>query len=148
MLKPYRKLLPILIHASPILRHALLILTHLLGFRLSATYLITCIAYLNTLTWLHILIHYQPISAPPELSSNQNRARKNPSTSSANQNRVLRNPSRQPEHPSRHYVTRELSAPGGPFSALSSSRLAIAHLNTWGHPIPPSPDQLTLLLLT
>ena len=48
---------------------------------------------------------------------------KNPSTSSANQNRLLRNPSR-------HYVTRELLAPGRLFSALGLSRLAIANLNT------------------
>ena len=71
MLIHYRMLLPILIYASPILIHALPILIHLLGFRLpillpahfntlsrfSATFHITCIAYLNTLTRLPILIH-------------------------------------------------------------------------------------------
>ena len=69
--------------------------------------------------------------------------------SATNQNRVLRNPSRQLTA-LRH--TRELSAPGGPFSALGSSQLAIAYLNTWGPPDqpppPPPPPQLTLLLLT
>ena len=53
--------------------------------------------------------------------------------SSANQNRVLRHP-------------RALGLGGGPFSALGSSRLAIAYLNTWGPPPPPS-ALLTLLLL-
>ena len=42
-----------------------------------------------------------------------------------------------------------LGSGGRPFSALGSSRLAIAYLNTWRvyHPPPPPPDQLTLLLL-
>ena len=57
--------------------------------------------------------------------------------SAANQIRVLRDP-------------RALGSGGGPFSALGSSRLAIAYLNTKG-PQPPSPplppDLLTLLLL-
>ena len=39
-----------------ILIHALPILIHRLGFRLSAPYLNTCIAYVNILTRLHILI--------------------------------------------------------------------------------------------
>ena len=43
------------------------------------------------------------------------------------------------EHLSRHKVTRELSAPGRPFSALGSSRLAIAYLNTWVSITPPPP---------
>ena len=43
--------------------------------------------------------------------------------SSANQNRLLRHP-------------RALGSGGGPFLALDSSRLAIAHLNTWGPPAP------------
>ena len=63
----------------------------------------------------------------PESSANQNRTLRHRvvtrELSAANQNRVLR-------HPSRHYVTRKLSAPGGPFSALGSSRLAKAYLNT------------------
>ena len=96
------------------------------------TYLYTCISIL--IHWLgsrlHILIHCRLVSAAP---------------SATNQNRVLRHPSRQPitiEHPSRHYVTRELSAPGRPFSALRSSRLAIAYLNIRGSPTPPPPPNL------
>ena len=60
-------------------------------------------------------------------AANQNRAPE----SSANQNRLLRHP-------------RALGYGGGPFSALGSSRPAIAYLNTCGPP-PPSHDQLTLL---
>ena len=44
--------------------------------------------------------------------------------SSANQNRPLHHPSRVLRHP------RALGYGGGPFSALGSSRLAIAYLNT------------------
>ena len=64
---------------------------------------------------------------------------KNPKTSSANQNRVSQ----------RRKNTREITAPGRSFSALSSSRLAIVYLNTFGlpPPPPPPPGQLTLLLL-
>ena len=115
--------------------------------RLSAPYLNTCIAYLNTLSrlsapylntciacsWVGFRLHIFPHS----------------SWQHPRQPIRIEHPSRQPEHPSRHYVTRELSAPGRPFSALGSSRLAIAYLNTWGSsdPPPPPPDQLTLLLL-
>ena len=109
------------------------------------------ITYLNTWTRLHISIHCRFVSAPTSAKSNITSTE-----SSANQNQTLRHPSRQPirieyyvtlvEHPSRQYVTRELSAPGRPFSALGSSRLAIAYLNTWGRP-PPCLAQLTLLLL-
>ena len=55
MLIHYRMLLPILIHASPILIHASPILIHALGFRLSAPYPNTCIAYLNTLSRISAL---------------------------------------------------------------------------------------------
>ena len=76
MLIHYRMLLLILVRASPIIIHALPILKHWLGFRVSAPYLNTCfaylntlsrisapyhntcIAYLNTLSRLHILIHW------------------------------------------------------------------------------------------
>ena len=47
----------------------------------------------------------------------------------ANQNRVLRHPKRQPiriEHPSRHYVTRELSARVGDPSRLDSARYSLS----------------------
>ena len=110
----------------PILIHALPLLIHWLGFRLSAPYLKT----LNR----HDL-------------SRQPRAPKNPRLSAANQNRLLRHPRRitslscQPirfEHYVTRVVTRDLSAPGRPFSALSLIRLAIAYLNTQGLP-PPSP---------
>ena len=147
--------------------------------RLSALYLNTCIAYLNTLSrlwglgsisrymhrlsqyiesafgsrlhiskhaspilihWvgfrLHISIHCRLVSAAPL---------------AANQNQVLRHPSHQPiriEHPSRHYVTRELSEPGRPFSALGSSRPSIAYLNAWGSPTPPPPPTWSTHTLT
>ena len=74
--------------------------------RLSAPHLNTCIAYSCVGFRLHILRPCRLVSAAP---------------SATNQNRVLRHPSRHPEHTSRHYVTRELSAPGRPFSALETS---------------------------
>ena len=117
-----------------ILIHVLTILIHWLGFRLSVPYLNTCITYLNTLIRLSAL---RSISCRLSSAANQKRPlhhpsrqpiriehQKNPSISSANQNRVLRHP-------------RELSAPGGPFSALGSRRLAIAYLNTWETSKPP-----------
>ena len=55
--------------------------------------------------------------------------------SSANQNRVIRNPSRHP---------RSLGSAGGLFSALGSSRLAIAYLNTSGTSGPPTTTAHTL----
>ena len=142
----------IFIHASPILIHALPILIHWLGFRLSAPYPNTCITYLNTLTRLHILLHWtdttrQPIRIEiPRLSAaNQNR---DPSAlgsqsessitspeSSANQNRVLRHP-------------RAFGYGGGRFSALGSSRLAIAYLDTWRPPTPPPPTTWSAHTLT
>ena len=77
-------------------------------------------------------------------SANQNRTLRHPSRhrralssqsessitspeSSANQNRAFRHP-------------RALGSCGGPFSALGSSRLATAYLNTWG---PPTPAHLS-----
>ena len=71
MLKHYRTLLLILIHASPILIHASPILIHELGFWLSAPY-------------LNIL--------PTRLGNTRE-------PSATNQNRVLRHPSRQPREP-------------------------------------------------
>ena len=150
--------MPILKHALPILIywlgfrlhiliHALPILTHLLGFRLSAPYLNTCITYPNTLgrlsapylntciTYLNILSRFsgRPTRQPIRIEHYVTRE-----LSAADQNRVLR-------HPSRHYVTREPSAPGRPFSVLGSIRLAIAYLKTWGSTTPPPPpNQLTL----
>ena len=76
--------------------------------------------------------------------------RKNHSTSSANQNPVLPNPSRYPIR-IEYYVTRvvitslESSRLGWrAFSALGSSRLAIAYLITWGSPGPPTTSAHTL----
>ena len=80
-----------------------------------------------------ILIHWsEPYLNTSQSAANQIRARKNHSTSSANQKRVLRHP-------------RALCSGGGPFSAVGSSRLAIAYLNTWGSP-PPSPHLVCSLL--
>ena len=78
-------------------------------------------------TLLHILIHWNELY--PDLKHwtlSYYMAR--------NQNRVLRHP-------------RALGSGGCPFSALGSTRLAIACLNSYGPPHPPS-DLLTLLLLT
>ena len=70
--------------------------------------------------------------------------------SATNQKRVLRNPSRQPiriEHPSCHYVTRELSARPEDPSRLSV-RVGCYSLSLYMEgPPAPLPDQLTLLLL-
>ena len=102
----YRTLLPILIHASPILIHALPILIHWLGFRLSAPYLNTCIAYLNT--WSRLSA--RPTRLEPESAANQNRARKKPlnfvsqSESSTEKTHQLRQPIRF-----EYYVTRVVS---------------------------------------
>ena len=108
---------PILIHASPILIHAIPILIHCLGFRLSAPYLYTLPTRPgSTLEPSAVGSQFESSITSPELSANQNRSRKNPSTSSAKQNRLLRNPSRQPiriEHyvnRVEYYATRELSA--------------------------------------
>ena len=146
----YRMLLPILIHW--------------LGFRLSTP-------YLDTLNRLGT----QTESNTRVVTQSESSTEKNPSTSSAKQNQVLRNPSRQPitiEHgknPSTSsanqkrvsrnssrqqvrieiYVTWELSArveDPTRLSAVGSSRLAIAYLNTQGLQ-PPQADHLSLLLL-
>ena len=100
----YRMILPILIHASPIL-----ILW--LGFRLSTP-------YLNTLDR-----HDSSQQHPRQRISIEHPSRQPKTPSAANQNRVLRNWSRQPiriEYCVTRVVTRELSAPEGPFSALGS----------------------------
>ena len=86
--------------------------------RLSAPYVNTCIAYLNTLSrllapYLNTCITY--LNTLSRLSAL--------SDSATNQNQV------SPESNTR-VVTRELSAPGRPFSAVGSNRLAIAYLNT------------------
>ena len=146
-----------------ILIHAILI--HWVGFRLSAPYLNTLptrlgntlgsrlsAPYLNTLptrlgntlgSRLHILIHCRFGSQSES------------STLGSRQNRTLRQPSRQPIR-IEYYVTRVVSqsessitspesslrhprALGSgwrPFSALGSSRLAIAYLNTLGSSPP------------
>ena len=57
MLILYRMLLPMLINESQRLKHALPISKLWLGFRLSAPYLNTCIAYFNTLSRLHTFVH-------------------------------------------------------------------------------------------
>ena len=96
-----------------ILIHALPILLHGLGFRLSAPYLNTRIFYLNTLSRLsapcitypytlsrlHNLIHCR-LGNQSESSITSH-----PRLSAANQNRVLRHPSRQPIR-IEYYVTR------------------------------------------
>ena len=145
-------LYPILIHCRTI--------TYLNTLSGTITYLNTLsrnIPYLNTLTrtipYLNTLsrIHFRQF----ESSANQHWARKSPSISSASQNRVLGHPSPQPIR-IQYYVTRVLSqsessvtslessanqnpvlrhsralgSGGGPFLALSSSRPAIAYLNT------------------
>ena len=143
-----------------ILIHAILI--HWVGFRLSAPYLNTLptrlgntlgsrlsAPYLNTLptrlgntlgSRLHILIHCRFGSQSES------------STLGSRQNRTLRQPSRQPIR-IEYYVTRVVSqsessitsslrhpralgSGGRPFSALGSSRLAIAYLNTLGSSTP------------
>ena len=94
-----------------ILIHALPILIHWLGFR------------------LQILIHALPIPIPWVGScrlGNQSESSITSPESSANQNRALRQ-------------LRSLGLGGGPFSALGSSRLAIAYPNTWRPPTPPPP---------
>ena len=53
--------------------------------------------------------------------------------SSANRNRVLRHPT-------------ALGSGVGPFSALGSSRLAVAYLKTWGTPPTPPPHLICLIL--
>ena len=125
-------------------------------------YLNTCVTYLNTLTRRSALGSISSYIEPTRLVSPARSTRK-PSVlgsqsestitspeSSANQNRVLRHPSRQPirsEHyvtRVEYYVTRELSAPGNPFLAIGSSRLAIAYLNTWGPWTPPTWSANTL----
>ena len=92
-------------------------------------YLNTCNTSLNTLTRLSLSAPY--LNTLPIRLGNQ----ENPRTPGARQpiridyyvTRVV-----SQEHSSCDYVTGELSAPGGPFSALGSNRLAIAYLNTWG----------------
>ena len=165
----------ILIHALPILRHRLHILIHalpilipLLGFRLSAPYPNTCIAYSYVGFRLHIFPdssrQHLRLSAPylntlptrqpiriehPRLDKNEHYANRVVSQSassikspesSTNQNRALR-------HPSRHYVTPESSRLG--VRTLLGSRLesaAIFYLSTWRN-LTPCSSQLTLLLL-
>ena len=145
--------LHILIHASPILKHRV-------GFRLSAPYLKTCIAYLNT--WSRLSA--RPTRLEPESAANQNRARKKPSNF-VSQPELSTEKTIHFRQPIRieYYITRDVSqsessitsslrhprALGSgwrPFSALGFSRLAIAYLNTLGSP-GPLPHQLTLLLL-
>ena len=118
-----------------ILIHALPILIHGLGFRLSAPYLNTCITYLNTLSQLSAPYLNTCITYPNTLSrlsapcitylytlsrlhtlihcrlGNQSKSSNtsHPRLSAANQKQVLRNPSRQPIR-IKHYVTQELSA--------------------------------------
>ena len=139
MLIHYQMLLPILIHASPNLIHALPILIHWLGFLFSAPNLIHWTdttrlgSQSESSTREPLALDSQSESSitSPESSANQNRApsalgsqSESSITSpewSANQNRALRHP-------------RCLGSGGGPFSALGSSRLAIAYLNTWGPP--------------
>ena len=138
----YWMLVPILLHAFPSL-------IHWLGFRLSAPYLNTCIAYLNTLSQLHIPLHALPILIHwvDSISYYIETTRLvSAVTSAASQKRVLRYPSRQPiriEYHSFEKHPRDLAQGGRPFSALSSSRLAIAYLNTWGSSAPPPPHQLS-----
>ena len=81
-------------------------------------YLNTCIAYLNTLSRLSAPYLSRLVSAPypntlPTRLGSQSESSITSPESSANQNRVLRNPSR-------HYVTRELSARGEDPSRLSA----------------------------
>ena len=127
-----RMLLSISKQASPIL-------IHWLGFRLSAPYLNTCIAYLNTLIRLSALDSNSQYIGPTglvsaaQLATNQHPASESSTKntvgsqsessiteleSSANQDRALRHPSRHPR-------------------ALGLSRLAIAYLITW-RPSPPT----------
>ena len=130
--------------------HALPILIHWVGFRLSAPYLNTCITYLNTLSRLvpdssrqQPRLHIFPDSATKTTLGktehyvnrvvSQSESSITSPESSANQNRALRHP-------------RALGSGWRPFSALGSSRLAIAYLKTLGSS-PPCADQLTLLLL-
>ena len=105
----YRTLSSILIHALPIL-------IHWLGFRLSAPYLYTCIAYLNKLsrlsrpylnTWIAHLNTLSRLSAPytNTLTTRQPIRIEHPRLSATNQNQVLRHPSRQSIR-IEHYVTR------------------------------------------
>ena len=118
--------------------------------RLSAAYLNTCIAFLNTLSRLHILIHATPIlihwlgfrlhilihcrlvSAAPESSANRNRALRHSRALGSQSESSITSPELSANQNWALPHTRELSAPESPFSALSSSRLAIAYLNTWG----------------
>ena len=131
MLKHWRMLLPILIHASPTLIHALPILIHGLGFRLSAPYLNTCIAYLNTSSWLSapnlntciaFLNTLSRFSAPYLNSLNRLGSQSESSITS-------------PES-SESSITSNPRALGAWRSFLGSSRLAIAYLNTWGTSTP------------
>ena len=122
-------------------------------------YLITCVTYLKTLTRFSALGSISQYIADssrqhPRLSAaNQNRVTAVVSQSDSNTEKThqLRQPIRieyyvtrvvsqsessitSPESSLRH--PRALGSGGGPFSALGSSRLAIAFLNTWGPPHP------------
>ena len=114
-------------------------------------YLNTSISYPNTLTRLSAVIHWTDTTRLGNTLGNESTSSLQPIRTLGNESELgsQSESSRQPiriEHYVTQVVTRDLSAPGGPFSALGSSRLAIAYLNTWG--LPPPPDQLTLLLLT
>ena len=87
----------------------------------------------NTLgSRLHILIHCRLGNQSESSTLGKNEHYVNRVVN--HHNRALRHPSRQPRA-LRH--TRELSAPGRPFSALGSSRLALSYLNTCGSSTPP-----------
>ena len=129
MLTHYPMLLPISIHASPILIHALPSLIHLLGFR------------------LHILIHALLSTRLGNQSGSITLGSRQPIRIEYYVTRFVSQPElsiTSPELSLRH--PRSLDSGGGPVSALSSSRLAVAYLNTSGPP-PSPPDQLPLLLL-
>ena len=91
-----RTLLPILIHALPLL-------IHWLGFRLSAPYLNSLLTHLGSQENPRTLGARQPIRidyyVTRVVNQSESSTEKNPSNSSANQNRVLRHPSRQPRAP-------------------------------------------------
>ena len=99
----------------PILKHALSILIHRLGFRLSAPNLNT----FPTRQPMRIEHSRQPIRNEHFVT----RVVSQSESSITSRESSLRLP-------------RALGSGGGPFSALGSSRLAIAHLNTWGTPPP------------
>ena len=134
----YRMLLPILIHASSILIHALPILIQWLGFRLSTPYLKRYIAYLDTL---------REFLTPCLNTLNQHESAAKNTLGSRHQIRIDSYKNRVISQSESSITWLESSRRLGVPSRLSARVGSLWPLLIHGDLHPP-PDQLTLLLLS